>query len=81
MAKREMSTEQVLRWLLQFGSDWVIVGDILDETWAMSEIDFGEAERQGYLESNLSTYDGKPWQLKLTEQAIKSLGKVRDAGI
>jgi hypothetical protein len=30
MAKREMSTEQILRWLIEFGSDWVVVGKTLN---------------------------------------------------
>jgi hypothetical protein len=46
----------------------------------MSEIGFEEAERQGDLDSNLHVYDGEPWKVKLTEQAIKRLGE-RDAGV
>jgi hypothetical protein len=78
MAKREMSTEQILRWLIEFGSDWVVVGKTLNASWAMSEIGFEEAVRQGDLDSNLNVYDGEPWKVKLSEQAIERLGE-RDA--
>lgn len=73
MAKREMNTEQILRWLIEFGSDWVVVGETLRETWAEREIGFHDAERQGDLDSNLHVYDGEPWRVKLSEKALSRL--------
>jgi hypothetical protein len=41
----------------------------------MSEIGFEEAERQGDLDSNLHVYDGEPWKVKLSEQALKRMNR------
>ena len=69
-----MSDDDILRWLIDFGTDWVVVGETLKGTWAIEEIGFTSAVVQGDLESNLNIYDGEPRKLKLSEKAIARLG-------
>lgn len=73
MADKEMSAEQILRWLIEFGSDWVVFGTTLKDTWAMREIGLTKAEAQGDLKSNININDGEPWKMKLTEKALARL--------
>jgi len=70
-----MDNEIILRWLAEFGSDWVVVGKTLRDTWATMSIDIDGEASQGYLESNLRVYDAEPWKVRLTQKAIEKLEK------
>jgi hypothetical protein len=71
MAKRQMRNEERLRWLIQFGSDWVGYQDVLVGTWA-NQIDLVKARYEGDLLSNESE---RPWALKLSDEALRKLGR------
>lgn len=70
-----MSTEQILRWLVDFGTDWVDIKIDLEGTWAMDDILLFKAEMQGDLELNdLHPLDAV-WKARLTKKALKRLEK------
>jgi hypothetical protein len=73
-----MSNDQILRWLIEFGSDWVVVGVTLRNTWAVRDIGLESAGQQGDLDSNLALYDGEPWKVRLTQQALDRLKDTYD---
>lgn len=66
-----MRNEERLRWLIQFGSDWVGYQDVLVGTWA-NQIDLVKARYEGDLLSNESE---RPWALKLSDEALRKLGR------
>lgn len=73
--KRQMTPEKALRWLLEFGSDWVDCGD-LNGTWADEGIYWHDAEKRGYLE----TRDEVTYDIRLTPKAlelIQNLGETK----
>ena len=64
-----MTPEKALRWLIEFGTDWVDTDSIKD-TWADSEIRWHGAVYLGYLErSDFSETTADMY--KLTDKAIK----------
>ena len=71
MAKRQMRNAERLRWLIEFGSDWVGYQDVLVGTWA-NQIDLVQARYEGDLVSNESE---RPWALKLSDEALRKLGR------
>ena len=68
-----MTNEQVIRWMVEHGTDWVDA-DRLYTTWASKDIKWDEAMKEGYIQSH--NHKGA---LKLTDYAINKL-KERDDG-
>lgn len=65
----EMTPEKALRWLIEFGSDWV-PATTLARTWAVSEITWQTAVVYGYLEKGtlMDRYRLTSKSLKLIEE-------------
>jgi hypothetical protein len=73
MAKRQMRNEERLRWLIQFGSDWVEYQTVLVGTWA-DTLSFERARLDGDLEFNDF---GAPFAVRLSEEALRKLRRER----
>jgi hypothetical protein len=67
--RQRMSKEQVLRWMLEFGTDDVSTA-LLHASWADKELHWASLDKHGWLEYS---YNAPPYQVRLTEKAIKSL--------
>lgn len=72
-----MSKEHILRWMLEFGTDWVSQ-TVLHGTWADREITWSVMHSRGYLK--IQDMRRASWNVRLTSKAIKSL-KERDDGV
>jgi len=72
-----MSKEHILRWLLEFGTDWVSQTK-LHGTWADIELTWVYMQDEGYLK--IEDMRRRSWNVRLTKKAIKSL-KERDDGL
>lgn len=68
----EMTKEKALRWMLDFGLDWVNA-DILVGTWADDEIRWMSAIREEYLCKRYSNHDKSVIELKLSPKSLKLL--------
>jgi len=64
-----MEREHILRWMFEFGGDWVDV-ETLHDTWAGRAFSWYEAYRDGYLDR---TDTGNTALYKLTPYAINML--------
>jgi predicted phosphohydrolase len=73
MEKRQMRNAERLRWLIQFGSDWVGYQDVLVGTWA-DQIDLVKARNEGDVVYN--DFD-RAWALKLSDEALRKLRRER----
>jgi len=69
MAKRQMRNEERLRWLIQFGSDWVDYHNVLSGTWA-DNVGLERARIEGDLEFNDF---GAPFAVRLSDEALRKL--------
>jgi hypothetical protein len=67
----EMNNEQLLRWLIQFGSDWVHQ-DVLNHTWADTDLTWTAQQRFGLLDIDTKTVQPE-WRVRLTQQALDRL--------
>ena len=64
-----MTPEKALRWLVDFGTDWIDTNG-LSNTWADDEIEWSKAKQDGYLVSDHDT-DGTRKKYKLSDKALK----------
>lgn len=67
-----MTGEQVLRWMLMFGKDWVPKADLY-QTWADRELKWKSVVHRGYLLERTDEL-GLSDALKLTDMALKLIG-------
>lgn len=74
---RGMTPEKALRWLLEFGSDWVDCGELLD-TWADTDIYWQVAGKQGYLEGREE--DGEEGEINCLRLTPKALELIQNLG-
>lgn len=65
-----MSREQVLRWMLEFGTGWVSE-ELLFGTWADDELTWFACVANGWLDETVDDDMGD--MLKLTPKALESL--------
>lgn len=66
-----MDREKVLRWMIEFGMDWVATNE-LDNTWADLEISWEQATKDNYIERR---YGATRTFMRLTPHALKLLKK------
>jgi hypothetical protein len=66
---RSMTPDKALRWLIEFGTDWVNINGLFN-TWADNEIERRKAWADGYLISAHAT-DGIRKKYKLSDKALK----------
>ena len=64
---RKMTDDKILRWLVDFGTDWVDK-ITLTHSWANGEIQWADAVKAGWLNESLSYAN-----LKLSQKALDKL--------
>ena len=67
---KAMSKQSVLRWMLEFGTDWVEQAQVRG-SWADLELYWEALDTQGWLK--IRDINAGAYQMRLTEKAIKSL--------
>ena len=68
----EMTDDKILRWLIEFGTDWMNKIS-LTQTWADAEIQWVDAIEAGWLDVSLSY-----GELKLSQKALDRLKEISD---
>ena len=75
---RKMTPEKALRWLIDFGTDWVEVRSLFN-TWADMELNWKSVMDDGYLEASLDTENVRN-KYKLTDNALKLIEEKQNGG-
>jgi hypothetical protein len=70
--RKEMTNDQILRWLIEFGSDWVHQ-DILLGTWADRDLTWIAQRRFGLLEIVEKNLSDEWWLVRLSQKALDRL--------
>jgi hypothetical protein len=68
--RRAMSKQSVLRWMIEFGIDWVEQARVRG-SWADIELYWEGLDEHGWLK--IENRDVKEYRMRLTEKALKSL--------
>jgi hypothetical protein len=77
--RNEMTNDQILRWLIEFGSDWVHQ-NILNRTWADKDLTWIAQQRFGLLEIDEKSVENW-WLVRLSQKALDRLKDNAEGGI